>query len=381
VEQLTARLAFIASALIIILLFTAVTESFASEDFVGKVTEQTGPTEIQRDKNSIPSEVNSTVQMNDAVVTAKSKTRIIFKDDSLVDITEQSKLVIDNFVYDDSKTDAAKMGLKVALGTARFASGQIAKHTPESIGIETPTATVAVRGTDFTLTVDEMGRTLAVLLPSCPAGYKDLEKDCIVGQIDVKTDAGAVVLNKAFQSTKVSSREQKPTKPVILALNSDQINNLLIVSPPHEDKSASNKQSQQENQNPLAINFLDQNLLKFDGLDINFLTADQTKLSINYLDTDFLFNMLSLANSELLSNELSPENTMLPKYPPNKAAGLRYLVNDQSLTLYRTGTSSYAEITLDKSSNTTLSLNQDGTSVKQNVNGGNTSTIIIKQDK
>lgn len=318
--------------------------------------------------------------MNDTVVTARARTRITFKDDSLVDITEQSKLVIDSFVYDDQQSDAAKMGLKVALGTARFASGQIAKHTPENIAIDTPTATVSVRGTDFTLTVDELGRTLAVLLPSCPAGYKDPEKDCTVGRIDVMTDAGTVTLNKPFQSTKVATRDQKPSKPAILNLSADQINNMLIVTPPREASNGNSKQAAGYN-NPLNVNFLDQNFLKFDGLDINFLTNDQSKLSINYLDTDFLYNMLALANSELLANELSPENSMLPKYPPNKAAGLRYLVNDQSLTLYRTGTGSYSEITVDKSSNTTLALSQDGTSMTQNVNGGNSTSIIIKQSR
>ena len=160
-----------ATVVTIALLLPAVTNAA-----IGTVTEQTGPTEIQRDKQSIPSEVNTGVEMNDAVVTAKAKVGITFEDQTKVEITEQSKLVIDDFVYDPNNGDAGKLGLKVALGTARYASGQIAKDNPQNVKIETPTATIAVRGTDFSMTVDEIGRSLVILLPSCPANYKNVEK-------------------------------------------------------------------------------------------------------------------------------------------------------------------------------------------------------------
>ena len=88
---------FTAAVLATISLFIAATDCLAA---IGTVTEQSGPTEIQRDKKSIPSNVSSEVEMNDTVVTAKSKTRITFKDESLVEITEQSKLLIDDFVYE-----------------------------------------------------------------------------------------------------------------------------------------------------------------------------------------------------------------------------------------------------------------------------------------
>ena len=53
------------------------------------------------------------------------------------------------------------------MGTVRYASGQIAKANPQQVGIQTPTATIAVRGTDFSMTVDEVGQSLVMLVPSC----------------------------------------------------------------------------------------------------------------------------------------------------------------------------------------------------------------------
>jgi hypothetical protein len=314
--------------------------------------------------------------MEDAVVTANSKVGITFKDDSRVEMTEQSKLVIDSFVYDSSKQDAGKLGLKIALGTARFASGQIAKHSPESLKIETPTATVGVRGTDFSLTVDEIGRSLIILLPSCPTGWKDIEKDCVTGEIMVTSSMGTVIMNKPFQSTKVGSRESNPSRPNILNLSLDQINNMLILTPPKQ--AASNEQTK----TALDINFLDKDLLKFDGLDTNFLAlTGNSRLDMNYLDENMLFNALDLANAELLGNMLAAEDERLPKFKFNKAAGLRAVYNDMSLILYRNGISSYAEVTVDKEAPTVVNLSQDSQTLSQTVNRTGGTVITVKQSR
>ena len=126
--------------LIITFLSINITDCYAG---IGKVSEQTGLAEIVRNKQSSPSNVNSDIEALDTVVTAKSKLGITFEDNTKVNITEQSKLVIDDFVYDTKKT-TGKLALKVALGTVRYASGQIAKSNPQNVGIQTPTATVAV---------------------------------------------------------------------------------------------------------------------------------------------------------------------------------------------------------------------------------------------
>ena len=167
--------------LVIVTLLLLTNNSEKLHAAVGKVSEQTGPTEIVRNKNSIPSKVGSGVEMNDTVVTAKAKAKLTFEDNTTVNITEQSKLVIDDFVYDPNK-GSGKLAMKVVMGTARYASGQIAKSNPQSVNIQTPTATVAVRGTDFSMTVDELGRSIVMLLPSCD------KKACVTGAIMVSTD-------------------------------------------------------------------------------------------------------------------------------------------------------------------------------------------------
>ena len=126
--------------------------------------------------------------MQDAIRTTRGKVGITFQDETKVQINEGSRLVIDDFVYDPKKPAAGKLALNMASGTVRYASGAIAKNDPSRVALNTPSATIAVRGTDFSATVDELGQSTIILLPSCPTGFKNIETDCKVGIIDVYND-------------------------------------------------------------------------------------------------------------------------------------------------------------------------------------------------
>ena len=150
---------------------------------------------IERGNDDIDAKKGVGVEMLDTAVTANSSMRIDFIDDTRVDITEHSRLVIDDFVYDPN-TGTGSLGLKASLGTVRYASGQIAKNSRQRVRIRTPSATIGVRGTDFVMVIDEAGGSMITLLPSC-----DTAGMCYTGEITVETDAGFVILNQGFQAT------------------------------------------------------------------------------------------------------------------------------------------------------------------------------------
>ncbi len=211
---------------------------------IGVVADNKGTAcEIQRNKNKLPGQKGSEIQSMDTYVTGACSSNITFKDDTKLKVTENSRLVIDDFVYDPKKSDAGKLAVKVGMGTVRYASGQIAKNNPQQVAINTPTATVAVRGTDFTMTVDEAGQSLVVLVPSCKdekdvKTYELEEQRCRVGKIEVSTQAGTVVLDKAFEATYVISNTILPTPPTIMNIVEGKINNNLILSHPREISDA-----------------------------------------------------------------------------------------------------------------------------------------------
>jgi hypothetical protein len=193
----------------------------------GKITEVTGPTQVTRDYDKIDGKLDVEIEMEDTIETLRSRVGITFVDGTRVQCTEFSKLVIDTFVYDPA-SGKGKLGLKASLGTIRYASGLIAKNNRDEVKINTPTASVAVRGTDFSLTVDELGRSLIILLPSL-AQYGPP----VVGSIQVTNGLGTVVLTKAYQATLVASSNVVPSAPVLLNFDDEtKVNNMLILDTP-----------------------------------------------------------------------------------------------------------------------------------------------------
>ena len=262
---------------------------------IGDVTLSKGNSVIDRKdgEKDVKVEKNLDIFSYDTVKTGKGQVAIEFLDETRVDITQHSKLIIDDFVYDpNAKT--GKLSLKATLGTVRYASGQIAKNSAQNISIKTPTATVSVRGTDFAMTIDEIGSSTIILLPSC-----DGNGNCFVGEISVESDAGQVIMNQAFQATQVDTPESKPLKPILLDLDESLINNLLIVQKPPALADA----IEQEEKLKAVANALDIDFLKFDDLEVDLLETEEdeavTALEIDFLDQNFLVDILAQLNKQL----------------------------------------------------------------------------------
>ena len=271
----------------------------------------------------------------------------------------------------------------MASGTVRYASGAIAKNNPSKVAINTPTATIAVRGTDFSATVDELGRSTIILLPSCREGFKTVKDDCKVGIIDVITDAGMVTLDQAFQATQVNSRSEAPQKPVTLNLTEDAISNILILSPPAQLTTA----AESEKSRKVGFNALDQDFLKENQL-VNALDAQQRamyqdRLSRNPLDADMLPNLLDIitaqigaVNSNLL--KIPSANSVLPDY--KASTGVVAEVDSLAVNLSRDDGSNIQSVHVDRSRALTIYQIQGSVEVKNRVNNAGTTTITLKQN-
>ena len=339
---------------------------------IGSITELNGEGRVVRDdiyKASLTLDINS----YDNVQTSNGRLGITFLDDSQVRLTEHSELVIDEYIYDPDPSKS-KMALTFASGTARFITGRLGTIDKENLIINTPSAIIGIRGTDFTVTVDELGRSLIILLP---------DNDGLPsGEIVVSTAMGQVVLNKPYQATTVSMFETEPTNPVILDLTLELIDNMLIVQEPKEDKT---KQSENSGTN---TNILDADLLEFDDLEIDYLAEDElefTELDINYLDVNFLEDLLDFIED---INELDQTQTLLKTDVDLKGTQLGYdsstqintFMTDSVITFYKALEDSI-ELNLQKSNAYTVVMIQNGKSTQIIVNGGGDSNITITQSE
>lgn len=302
----------------------------------------------------------------DRVQTGNGRVEITFIDNSIVKVTEHSKLVIDDFVY-SGRPSTSRMALKFASGTARFVTGQSGRISKSNISLRTPTATIAVRGTDFATTVDDFGKSLVILLP---------EADGSVGEITVSNAAGSVILTKAFQATMVSTMDSRPSQPVILNLTLDMIDNMLIVSPAQEmqyDQDGSDRR---------------ENILDLSELDIDFLAKDDlaedtlasSDLDINTIDADFLKEDF-LDSSLGTDNCITREETKLcgTTFGLDTVTQITTILSGDSIRLVRSlGTT--IDVRFKKDENKNLFIDSNGKSFLIEINDPAGGTIInVKQ--
>lgn len=177
---------------------------------IGEVAELSGNVQIVRATGEI---VNATVGTevfpNDTFETGTGGgVGITFNDDSAFSLGADARLTIDQFVY--NPVGDSGMAMNLVQGAFSFVSGQIAKSGDGNMTIQTPTATIGVRGTAGAGDEDE-----AVLLqePGLP-----------LGEMTVTTLGGTVTLSSVNAYTSTSNPLAPPTVPVFRPL--DQIQSL-----------------------------------------------------------------------------------------------------------------------------------------------------------
>ena len=339
---------------------------------IGDISELNGSAQIVRDK-TYNADLDFAIQSNDEAITKDGRMAITFLDDSVVKLTEFSELLIDEYIYDPDPSKA-KMALTFGLGTARFITGNLNRIDKQNISLKTPTANIAIRGTDFTATVDELGRSLIILLPD--------KYGLSSGEILVTTGMGTVTLNKPYEATTVSVFESTPTKPVILDLTLDLIDNMLIVTPPKEDVVIEEEATTTQTDsvldfNDLDIDYLAEDYLKEDSLEF-------TELDINYLDVNYLEDLLNVLDALAVADEEDQlaqatstqiAGTLLGKDPDTQITAL---ITGNVVSLRRNVNES-VRLDLNGSDAYTVILIQDGISNIIKVNGGSDSVITITQ--
>jgi hypothetical protein len=340
---------------------------------VGNISELSGSARVLREK-PYNAKLDFDIQQNDEAITTNGRMAITFLDDSKVKLTEHSQLTIDEYIFDPNPSKS-KMAITFGLGTARFITGSLNKIDKSNIDLKTPTANIAIRGTDFTVTVDETGRSLLILLPD--------EFGNASGEILVTTAMGTVTLNKPYEATTVDVFEKSPSSPVILDLTLDIIDNMLIVNPPKEEVVLEETVQTQK-----------KNILDFDDLDIDYLEEDFldsekelefTELDINYLDVNFLEDLLDVIDAlqeikqeDQLAQDATSINLVGTNLGQDLNTQITSYVTGEMLTLIRS-VSDTARVDIDSSGSYTVIFIQDGVSRIIKVNGGTGSTIKITQ--
>jgi hypothetical protein len=116
-------------------------------DAIGYVKVLSGTAVLERDAVRVPVALGSPVNLGDVFETDETGSLgIAFKDNTLVALGPSSRLVVEQYQFQPAES---RLGFVARLveGTLLYLSGEIAKLSPEAVILNTPSATIGVRGT------------------------------------------------------------------------------------------------------------------------------------------------------------------------------------------------------------------------------------------
>lgn len=120
----------------------------------GRVKVVLGSAFVVRQSSLIPARVGQPIFEADSLRTgANGRLGLTMNDDTRVSLGPDSEVRLDRFSYAPTEGRFAFV-LGILRGLATYVSGRIAKLSPDSIRLETPSAIIGVRGTRLAIRVD-----------------------------------------------------------------------------------------------------------------------------------------------------------------------------------------------------------------------------------
>lgn len=121
----------------------------AGEDHAALVKSVNGVVQVFRQHQTFEAKAGTTLKVSDRIVTAPgASAAIVFRDGTLLTLGSAADILLRDYVF-EPRNEKFAFSLYLAKGSAIYESGKIGKLSPQSVRVETPTATVGVRGTRF----------------------------------------------------------------------------------------------------------------------------------------------------------------------------------------------------------------------------------------
>ncbi|SDK59559.1 FecR family protein [Maridesulfovibrio ferrireducens] len=129
-------------------------DSQPSTNEIGVVTGLTGQAYAESESGSRALEPGSPIFEGEDLITGPAgNVEVRFIDDTLLSQGANSRITLDDYIYDTSESSASELLLQITEGTFRVVTGKIAEQNPERFKVGSPLATIGIRGT---ITVHEV---------------------------------------------------------------------------------------------------------------------------------------------------------------------------------------------------------------------------------
>ncbi len=149
---------------ILFIYFLLIFKSFSAE-FIGVVGVAVG--EINNQNNEKLFSGSKIFYGDTIVVKSKSNAQILFLDETVMTVGENTELTIDDFVY-DPQTNNGNFITNIKSGVVKTISGKISETNPENLEIKIPNGSLGVRGTEFLVSLNDKKESTVLLLGPGP---------------------------------------------------------------------------------------------------------------------------------------------------------------------------------------------------------------------
>ncbi len=115
---------------------------------IGNIMAIKGSADVKRGEKTLNATNGMVLEKGDTLLTAKkSRIQVMLQDETVVTIGSNSSFSFEEYFYDSSKN--SKLTMRANRGFFRSVTGEIGKLAPERFKVKTVSATIGIRGTDF----------------------------------------------------------------------------------------------------------------------------------------------------------------------------------------------------------------------------------------
>jgi hypothetical protein len=136
--------------------------TLAHAQVVGRVLLAAGEVHAVRDGKLVPLRLGTEIEKGDRIRTgALSNAQVRFTDSGMVALRPESELSIEDYLFTGRQDGADRSSMNLVKGGLRAVTGLIGRLHQRNYAVKTPTSTIGIRGTNFTLVSCDAGCTNA----------------------------------------------------------------------------------------------------------------------------------------------------------------------------------------------------------------------------
>ena len=219
-----------------------------------------------------------------------AKSQLLFIDETVMTIGSDTKLTIDDFIFDPSANDG-KLLASIIAGSVKILSGKISEINPANLEVNTPSGTIGSRGTEFKASVDPLTTQSKILLVG-PGPNNSL--NLRAGAVEVSNELGTVILDQPYLFTELTEN-RAPTDAVVIPqaelkifqkLEVEPENTIAQLSGDETNTDEENSETAEENIEEENITIVENDNLQEDATEELILTDEA---EINLIIKDEIF--------------------------------------------------------------------------------------------